>query len=233
MLSTALIVVLASAPAPASWRFEAGATPEVSLSVINGSIQVEAVEGQAVSVEARREDGADVKPFLDVESDGDEVSVSMCCGPCEERRGASRCDNPVPVHLVVKLPRGSELEVSTVGAPVKVAGVTGSLEVNTVSGDVSLLGSRGRLEVATVSGSVELRPDDLEDTEVSTVSGNVKLKLPSKAGAQVEFSSVGGRFNGSGVSMGSIERRYGNGGSSVEVNTVSGSFDLQSDAATN
>ncbi|EPX55552.1 hypothetical protein D187_009163 [Cystobacter fuscus DSM 2262] len=232
MLSTALIVVLASAPAPASWRFEAGATPEVSLSAINGSIQVEAVEGQTVSVEARREDGADVKPFLDVEHDGDEVSVSVCCGPCEEGR-ASRCDNPVPVHLVVKLPRGSELEVSAVGAPVKVTGVTGSLEVNTVSGDVSLLGSRGRLEVATVDGSVELRPDDLEDTEVSTVSGNVKLKLPRDAGAQVEFSSVGGRFNGSGVSLGSIERRYGNGGSAVEVNTVSGSFDLQSDAATN
>ncbi|WP_395835595.1 DUF4097 family beta strand repeat-containing protein [Cystobacter fuscus] len=232
MLSTALIVVLASAPAPASWRFDAGATPEVSLSAINGSIQVEAVEGQTVSVEARGEDGVDVKPFLDVEHDGDEVSVSVCCGPCEERR-ASRCDNPAPVHLVVKLPRGSELEVSTVGAPVKVTGVAGSQEVTTVNGDVSLLGSRGHLEVTTVGGGVDLRPDDLEDTEVSTVSGNVKLKLPRDAGAQVEFSSVGGRFNGSGVSLGSIERRYGNGGSAVEVNTVSGSFDLQSDAATN
>ena len=65
--------------------------------VINGSIQVEAVEGQTVSVEARREDGADVKSFLDVEHDGDEVSVSVCCGPCEEGR-ASRCDNPVPAQ---------------------------------------------------------------------------------------------------------------------------------------
>ncbi|WNG22286.1 DUF4097 domain-containing protein [Cystobacter fuscus] len=137
------------------------------------------------------------------------------------------------MHLVVKLPRGSELEVSTVGAPVKVTGVAGSQEVTTVNGDVSLLGSRGHLEVTTVGGGVDLRPDDLEDTEVSTVSGNVKLKLPRDAGAQVEFSSVGGRFNGSGVSLGSIERRYGNGGSAVEVNTVSGSFDLQSDAATN
>lgn len=231
MLSTALIVVLASTPA--SWRFETGATPEVSLSAVNGSIQVEAVEGQTVSVEARREDGADVKPFLDVEHDGDEVSVAVCCGPCGEQRATSRCDNPVPVHLVVKLPRGSELEVSAVGAPVKVTGVTGPLEVNTVSGDVSLLGSRGRLEVATVGGSVDLRPDDINNTEVSTVSGNVKLKLPRDAGARVEFSSVGGRFNGGGVSLGSIERRYGDGESPVEVSTVNGSFDIQSDAAAN
>ncbi|WP_245814510.1 DUF4097 family beta strand repeat-containing protein [Cystobacter ferrugineus] len=233
MLSTALIVVLASAPAPASWRFEAGATPEVSLSAVNGSIQVEAVEGQTVSVEARREDGSDAKPFLDVEHDGDEVSVSVCCGPCDERRAVSRCDNPVPVHLVVKVPRGSELEVSAVGAPVKVTGVTGSMEVSTVNGDVSLLGSRGRLEVTTVGGSVELRPDDIDNTEVSTVSGNVKLKLPRDAGARVEFSSVGGRFNGGGGSMGSIERRYGDGEHPVEISTVNGSLDLQSDSAMN
>jgi DUF4097 and DUF4098 domain-containing protein YvlB len=226
MLSTALIVVLASAPA--SWRFETGATPEVSLSAVNGSIQVEAVEGQTVSVEARREDGADVKPFLDVEHDGDEVSVAVCCGPCGEQR-ASRCDNPVPVHLVVKLPRGSELEVSAVGAPVKVVGVTGSLEVNTVNGDVSLLGSRGHVEVATVGGSVDLRPDDINNTEVSTVSGNVKLKLPKGAGANVEFSSVGGSFNGRSVNLGSTEQKYGNGEHDVEVSTVGGALDVQAD----
>jgi DUF4097 and DUF4098 domain-containing protein YvlB len=227
MLSAALLVVLASAPAPQSWRFETGATPEVSLSAINGSIQVEAVEGSTVSVEARREDGAEVTPFLDVEQDENEVSVAVCCGPCAERRASSRCDNPVPVHLVVKVPRGAELDVSTVGAPVKVAGVTGPLEVTTVNGDVSVRGSRGRLEVSSVGGSVELLPDGLESTEVSTVSGDVKLKLPRDAGAQVEFSSVGGRFNGSGVSLGSIERRYGNGQHPVEVSTVSGAFDIQ------
>jgi DUF4097 and DUF4098 domain-containing protein YvlB len=94
---------------------------------------------------------------------------------------------------------------------------------------VSVKGSRGDLEVSAVSGNVVLEPAALDDTEVSTVSGNVKLKLPRGAGAKVDFSSVGGSFNGRGVSLGSTEKTYGNGGHDVEVSTVSGAFDIQSD----
>ena len=69
---------------------------------------------------------------------------------------------------------------------------------------------------------MELVPEALADTEVSTVSGNVKLKLPRGAGANVEFSSVGGSFNGRSVNLGSTEQKYGNGEHDVEVRTVGG-----------
>jgi DUF4097 and DUF4098 domain-containing protein YvlB len=83
--------------------------------------------------------------------------------------------------------------------------------------------------VSAVSGNVELAPEALKDTEVSTVSGNVKLKLPRGAGATLDFSSVGGRFNGRGVNLGSTSQTYGNGEHDVDVSTVSGAFDVQSD----
>ncbi|QRK14141.1 DUF4097 family beta strand repeat protein [Archangium violaceum] len=134
----------------------------------------------------------------------------------------------MPTHFVVKVPRDSSLEVSTVAAPVNVSGVAGEQELAVVSGNVSVKGSRGKLEVAAVNGSVELTPELLGDTEVSTVSGDVKLKLPRGAGATVDFSSVGGRFNGRGVSLGSTSQKFGNGEHDVNVSTVSGTLDVQS-----
>ncbi|OJT20204.1 hypothetical protein BO221_32395 [Archangium sp. Cb G35] len=130
---------------------------------------------------------------------------------------------------MVKVPRDSSLEASSVNAPVKVSGVAGEQEVSVVAGDVSVKGSRGNLEVAAVSGNVELVPESLADTEVSTVSGNVKLKLPKGAGANVQFSSVGGTFNGRDVSLGSSSKKYGNGEHDVEVSTVGGALDVQSE----
>jgi|GEM_PF-2491103 len=231
MIST-LLLVLAAAPASHTWSGETNGTPEVTISNVKGSIQVEGVEGKTVSVEARGEDGADVKNSLRFAQDGDdEVDIQVCCGPCTDtqKSSLSSCSNPPSVHLVVKVPRGSELDVSAVKAPIKVSGVTGKQELAAVDGDISVRGSRGKLEVSTVNGQVDLLPDALAHTEVSTVAGNVKLKLPRGAGARVEYASVGGKFNGRGVTLGSAEQRYGNGENQVEVSTVSGALDIQSD----
>lgn len=226
-MNFALLLLLAATPAPQSWQFETDGTPTVSVSNINGSIQVDATSGKTVSVEAKQKGGeAERAQFpIEVKQEGDEVTVRMCCGSCAKKM--SNCNNPPETHFVVKVPRDSSLEASSVNAPVKVSGVAGQQEVSVVSGDVSVKGSRGQLEVSAVSGNVELVPEALADTEVSTVSGNVKLKLPRGAGANVEFSSVGGSFNGKSVNLGSTEQKYGNGEHDVDVSTVGGSLDVQ------
>lgn len=231
MLSSALMLLLAAAPAPQTWKGETNGHPEVSITNVEGSIRVEGGEGKTVSVEVRGEGDTDVSKLFRVEQDGeDEVEIQVCCGPCEKNSRAN-CRNPPAVHLVVKVPRETRLEVTTVTAPVKVAGVTGEQELTAVSGDVSTSGSRGKLEVTSVSGNVDLTPDALADTAVSTVGGNVKLKLPRGAGAEVKFSSVGGRFNGRSVDLGSAHQRYGQGEHKVEVSTVGGTLDVRADEA--
>lgn len=228
-MNFALLLVLAAAPAPQSWQFQTDGSPKVSISNVNGSVRVEAAEGKTVSVEATQEgsEAERAKFPIEVEQDGDEVTVRMCCGSCG--KSFSNCNHPVATHFVVKVPRDASLEVASVEAPVTVSGVAGDQELSVVSGNLSVKGSRGDLEVSAVSGNVELAPEALKDTEVSTVSGDVKLKLPRGAGAKVEFSSVGGRFNGRGVSLGSTEKQYGNGEHDVEVSTVSGELAIQSD----
>ena len=231
-MNLALLLVLAAAPASQSWQLDTNGTPKVSVANINGSVRVEAVDGKSVSVESRQEGSEEerAKYPIEVKKDGDEVTVRVCCdGTCS--RKTSSCNNPVATHFTLKVPRDTSLEVSVVAADVNSSGVAGPQEVSVVSGDVSVKGSRGPLEVSAVSGDVELAPETMKDIEVSTVSGNAKLKLPRGAGASVDFSSVGGRFNGRGVSLGSTEQKYGNGEHDVDVSTVSGSFDVQSDEA--
>ena len=165
---------------------------------------------------------------MEVSQDGDEVSVRVRCGT--SGKTFNHCSDPVNTHLVLRVPRDATLALASVQAPVKVLGVLGAQEVSSVNGEVVVTGSRGKLEVSSVSGPVVLEPEALEDMAVSTVSGNVTLRLPRDAGAQVDFSSVGGRFNGQSVSLGSTSRRYGNGGHDVDVSTVSGALDVHSDA---
>ena len=229
-MNLALVLVLAAAPATQSWNFDTSATPKVSVANINGSVRVEATDGKSVSVEAKQEGSEEerAKFPLEVKKDGDEVSVRLCCGgSCSNK--STNCRNPVATHFVLKVPRATSLEVSVVNAEVKTSGIAGSQDVSVVNGEVSLKGSRGEVEVSAVNGNVELAPEALADTEVSTVSGAVKLKLPRGAGANVDFSSVGGRFNGREVNLGSTEQRYGNGEHDVDVSTVSGSLDVQAE----
>ncbi len=229
-MNLALVLVLAAAPATQSWNFDTSATPKVSVSNVNGSVRIEATDAKSVSVEAKQEGSEEerAKFPLEVKKDGDEVSVRLCCGgSCSTK--TMNCKNPVSTHFVLKVPRATALEVGVVNAEVKTSGIAGTQDVSVVNGEVSLKGSRGPLEVSAVNGSVELAPEALADIEVSTVSGAVKLKLPRGAGANLDYSSVGGRFNGRELNPGSTEQRYGNGEHDIDVNTVSGSLDVQAE----
>lgn len=228
MLLPLLAVLASAAPTTQTWKFDTDGTPQVHLSNVNGAVRVDAVDGNSVVIEAVPENPDSSRKAMNVEvsQDGDEVEVRVCCGPCESRQQSCKSEHG-SVRLAVKVPRASELNVSVVNGAVVVKGVTGPQQHATVNGRVEVNGSERRLSVSTVEGEVVLAPKKLEDTEVSTVSGNVRLKLPERADARVEFSSVGGSFNGSSVALGSKKKTYGAGTHEVEVSTVSGSLTLQ------
>ncbi|AGC44800.1 hypothetical protein MYSTI_03488 [Myxococcus stipitatus DSM 14675] len=222
-----LLVVLASAAAPQSWKFDTDGTPQVHVSNVDGAVRVDAVDGNSVVIEAVPENPDSGRKATEVEvtQEGDDIRARVCCGPCEERRQS--CKGVSPVRFVVKVPREAALEVSVVNAAVTVQGVKGEQRMSAVDGRVEVNGSERRLSVSTVKGEVVLAPRKLEGVEISTVSGDVRLKLPERADAKVEFSSVGGSFNGKSVSLGSKTRTYGAGTHEVEVSTVGGSLTVQ------
>jgi hypothetical protein len=223
----ALLLVLAAAPAtPQTWKFETDGTPEVHIANVDGTIRVDGVDGNSAVFEVVAEPGSGNKTEVEVVQEGDVVRARVCCGPCEEKRQSCNGKAPV-VRFTVKVPRATELHVGAVSAPVVVTGVTGEQELSTVSGRLEVNGSERQLSISSVDGEVVLAPKKVVTTSISTVSGDVRLKMPAKADARVEFSSVGGRFNGSSVSLGSKEKTYGAGTQDVSISTVGGSLTLQ------
>lgn len=225
----ALLVVLAAAPAtPQTWKFHTDGTPEVHISNVDGAVRVDAVDGNSVVFEVVREAPDNARNNFEVEvvQQGDVVRARVCCGPCAEERNACRGEWGA-VRFAVKVPRETKLQVSVVNAATTVTGVTGEQELSTVNGRVEVKGSERRLSVSSVDGEVVLSPRKVMTTSVSTVSGDIRLKMPAGADAKVEFSSVGGSFNGSSVALGSKEKSYGAGTQEVEVSTVSGSLTLK------
>ncbi len=230
-MTLALLLVLAAAPGPQTYQFQTDGTPEVHISNIEGSVSVEGTDGNTVHFEVFQEgDKKSLASYpVEVVQDGDAIRARVCCGECgQEGNGSRSCRNPAETRFVVKVPRGTELHVSSVNAPVKVAGVGGEQEISTVNGRVDVAGSRKALTVSVVSGTVVLAPEQVARTSVSTVSGDVRLKLPERADAQLGFSSVSGSFNGKTVSLGSVEKTWGKGTQEIGVSTVSGSLEVGS-----
>ena len=228
----ALVLALLAA-APQTFTFTTDGTPKVEAAVVDGSIRVEAVDGDRVTVEARQEGSAEELRGhpLEVVQDGDTVRARVCCGPCAEDRDRERkgkkCRDVPETHFVVRVPRQGQVSCASVDGSIEVKGVKGEVEAATVNGEVSVSGTEGKLEVATVDGDVRLSPGVVAATSVATVSGDVALKLPRNADAQLEFSAVSGKYNGKSVNLGSSKETFGKGTHEIEIGTVSGDLDVR------
>jgi hypothetical protein len=113
------------------------------------------------------------------------------------------------VDLSLSVPRGAQIDVATVSAPVLVDGSTAKVAVNTVSGEITLAdldgpvtlrtvsgsawcsGLFGTFEANTVSGEVTVRSSELPRVTSRSVSGEVSLDLTSTP-SRVAVSTVSG-----------------------------------------
>jgi hypothetical protein len=228
-MSLPLMLLLAAAPAPQTWNFQTDGTPEIRISNVEGEILIDGIDGNTVLFEVVQEGSEEARRQSPVEvvQEGDVVKARVCCGPCAQKRRS--CGDVATTRFRVKVPRGAELNLSSVEAEVKVAGVDGEQEISTVQGRVEVNGSQRALSVSAVSAEVVLVPRVMGETSVSTVSGPVKLRMPKGTDAELRFSSVGGRFNGESVSLGNVKRTYGKGTHEIAVSTVSGELQVQQD----
>jgi DUF4097 and DUF4098 domain-containing protein YvlB len=231
-LSTALLLALAGAAASAAdeGTFDrvVPAQPRgvVDISNVNGKIEVSGWDRAEVSVHAELSSSVE---RVEVNSEGGRTSIKVVL-PHSSHGGDA--------ELQVKVPKDSELNVSSVGADVTTRGVLGvqrlstvsgdlsaelggsDLELKTVSGDVRLKG-RGqpaRLHVSTVSGDVHLE-HGAGDLEVSTVNGTLIVSLDSARSVRAHTTSGDLRF------VGKLTR-----GAEFEATTISGDLNVRASA---
>ena len=187
-MAAALALMAATAYA-GNFQQQVAADPrgEVDVSNVSGMIVISGWDQSAVSVRA------------DLPSDSERVKVTSEHGRtsvCVVYGGSDNCNSPGgfgnsgSVDLEVRVPRGSELDVSGVNSDIRSDGVSGAQHLHTVNGDIQAELGSGNDEVNSVSGAINLRGGGQDGSlHVNSVSGD--LSVTGVAG-ELEARTVNG-----------------------------------------
>jgi DUF4097 and DUF4098 domain-containing protein YvlB len=131
---------------------------------------------------------------LSIETSGSDVVINANERAEDEHDG----DNVVETSFEIRVPRQTNVDVTSFSSGITVQDVEGRHRVNNFSGDVRLVNVAGPLRAKTFSGDVELQVPGAEgaDLRFSTFSGDIHSDLPitlvSKSRKQLHATLNGG-----------------------------------------
>jgi len=177
----------------------------VRLRAASGDVTVEGVDSGRVTGRARITVWAPDEASARKAAEGIQLSATMNAGVLEieakapeAKEGADRAAREAlrfSVAASIRVPRATDLTVTTVSGDVDASGIEGALAVNSASGDVCLRSCRASpLKVSSTSGDVELDLLEGPETraEISSSSGDVTLRVSADARVRVEATASGG-----------------------------------------
>ena len=241
----AVLLLLAVAPVSAqdstwTWQKPIAAGKMLRIKNIQGDISATPASGSEAQVIARIRSGT--RGARDVKIDVVESSkgVTICAiyedtNDCEPSgRTYSNGEHNDRVHFEVRVPRGVDLNISTVSGDVEATGMTADVSAASVSGGVRIE-TAGFAHASSVSGSVYVKMGraDWEGTlSLTTVSGDITLEVP-ELNATVSFNTVSGDLDSdwpitltSSGSRRNLNGTIGSGGRKLSFTTVSGDVEL-------
>ncbi len=222
------IVFAVSAPmAVASDRVDitqdASADGFVRITLVRGDLEIEGWNRNQVQVKGELDD--QTEEFIFDVSGGDtviEVKLPRNIG----------WNSGTASDLEIKVPVGSNVDVSGVSTDIRIANIEGGLEIGGVSGNIDIRDIQDRVDATTVSGDLEVR-DIAGRISLKAVSGDIDVE---KANGDFRMATVSGdvvgrdlvgEFDLESVS-GDIELMGGK-FSGIEGHTVSGDVDVSSE----
>lgn len=217
---------------------------------MNGDLRVRSASGDKVELVAtkhwRRGDPKDVRIETKRSADG---SILVCAfwtadATCSEtsyqsnsRGGWRSRDSDVAVDFEIRVPKGVKVGVWGVNGDVSVEGASAEVRAGTVNGSVDAASMGGPVQASTVNGSVHATMGPFEgdqDLTYSTVNGSVIAEFSGEVNADIDLSTVNGRFQTDWpVTMsGRIDPRHlratlGKGGRRIKMSTVNGNVELR------
>ncbi|HEX8265902.1 MAG TPA: DUF4097 family beta strand repeat-containing protein, partial [Pyrinomonadaceae bacterium] len=186
----------------------------VSLSNVNGKVDVAAWDKNEVRVEAIKriqcEKPEDIEIQIDanpnwvrVETEfGKDRNITVSRSDKDHKTWSNGNDNRCTEYSVdykLTVPRTAQLdEVETVNGNVTLAGMSNVVKSSTVNGSVTAQNLRGSVNISTVNGTLNVgfdRLDNVREIKVNLVNGQLNLQLPSDVDAIVKASTVHGNIN--------------------------------------
>ncbi|HEX7977394.1 MAG TPA: hypothetical protein VF461_02230 [Gemmatimonadaceae bacterium] len=216
---------------------------------VNGAVRVTAATTDRVEIVATKSWERGDPKMVRIESrKAPDGSILVCAlwsenATCTESgyhsnsEGRNNRDNDVAVEFEVRLPKGVNLGAWSVNGGVSVDGATGEVEAGSVNGSVDATSSGGPVQASSVNGSVHARMGRLTgdgDLDFSTVNGSVIAEFGEDIDANIELSTVNGRFQTDWpvTITGRVDPRHlratlGKGGRRVRLSTVNGNVELR------
>ncbi len=225
---------------------------DISISNVNGQIQIEAWDKDSVKVSTEKiirtsskEKGQEYLKELKIEFEtGNDFLSIKPHFPKHTGEGwnffdwifgtGSRVRATVNFHLSV--PRQSSLESSSVNGSTRITGLTGEIDVKGTNGRIVLNDVSGDITGKTVNGSIRARILDargLSSLVLKTINGSITTKLPETAGGHIELSTVNGSIESDfpielvgKISKHKMKARIGKGHSRIRLSTINGAIRL-------
>ena len=203
---------------------DAAADGTVSITNVAGSVDVQGWSRNQVEITG--ELGSDIEELI-FERDGDEIEIKV-----KTRR---RNSHDIDADLIVKVPAGSSLEISTVSADIDVAELTCEQGLESVSGDIATQVHAADIEVSSVSGDLEVEGDDQSTrSRFSSVSGDIdtenlagEIWAESVSGDLLAVNGVFERASLGTVNGDIVFRAQLLNDGRLDVETVNGSVDIE------
>jgi hypothetical protein len=210
-------------------------TGEVSITNVNGRVEVEGVDGSTVEVQAERvargatdQLAQDLLPKIAINDRSTPDLVQIETG----RLNGILIGASYEVRYHVKAPKGAAVRASTVNGGVEVKALAGRVVARTTNGGVVANDVSGGLEARTVNGGVRASFSSIgtSDITLGTVNGGVRVLLPESGKVTLNATWVNGGFNSNGQLKFEIrdsgkrhfEGLLNGGGTPINVNTVNG-----------
>ena len=219
-------------------------TGEVSITNVNGRVDVEGVDGSTVEVQAERivraatdQLAQELLPKIPINDRSTPDVVQVETG----RINGILIGASFEVRYRVKAPRSVTVRASTVNGGVEVRALSGRVVARTTNGGVVATDIGGALEAQTVNGGVKASFSSIgsSDVRLGTVNGGVRVSLPASAKATVNATWVNGGFDTNGLKFEireSGKRHFegvlNGGGTLINVNTVNGGIRIGSSSET-
>jgi DUF4097 and DUF4098 domain-containing protein YvlB len=212
------------------------AGPEAAVEIVNvnGTITVEAVDGDTLDVKAtvtaRGATAEEARKAVDQVEIAEEAGAARVRLQAKYPRELGR--RGIEVFYTIRAPRAAKIALENVNGQVKVVGAFAGLKAETTNGAIHGEGLGNAVVATTTNGEIKLTMASVGGDGVSleTTNGSIDLKLPGDAKATVSARCVNGSisvadlpFERSGEgSRRKIDGAINGGGPALRLETVNG-----------
>ena len=212
----------------------AGADATVEVVNVNGTFDVEAVDGNTLEIKAvlvaRGATEEDAKKTLAKVEMAEEADASRVRLQAKYPRELGR--QGIEVNYTIRAPHSARVAIESVNGRVKVTGVFAGLKAETTNGSVSGDALGNTVVATTTNGEIKVRMASMggDGVTLETTNGGIDLKLPADAKATLSARCVNGGirvadipFEKSGEgSRRKLDGTINGGGAAVRLETVNG-----------